>query len=514
MTTNAEPFTPARGLTAGEFDVAIIGSGMSGLTCALVLAKEGFKVCVFEQHYRPGGCLHRFFREGIPFDTGMHYVGGVGEGGTLGRYLRYLGVAKKLHFHDLDPDGFDLLRFGKGYQFAVPNGWPRLVARLVEEFPADKAAIVRFSEVCRDICNASPAYSFEQPKHELGEYTAVSLGAFLRSLTPNARLRAVLSGQSMLYGIEPEKTPLELHALVVDSMLQGAVGLDGGGDALAEAMVDEIRAQGGVVRTRTPVLGMDVANGKVTGCRLENGDAVRARVVISSAHPRVTLGLLPPGAMRPAYVHRVEGMRDGPAAIGGYYTTTAQSAPKKYNIYVYPTEDIDQAYRSAGFGAAHGEDKAVFLTFPSDRERDWDGPRVVLALAMMEWSEVARFADTFAGKRGDEYEALKDVHARKLMASVEAAVPEFTGKLKQVEVSSPLSNRDFTATPNGAVYGLQHSLDQWGKYGLHPRTRIENLLLTGQSVLMPGVLGVTVGACVTCAFLLGFDPVFKKVAKA
>ena len=175
--TNATAFTPAKGLAPDEYDVAIIGSGMSGLTCALVLAKEGFKVCVLEQHYRPGGCLHRFFRDGVPFDTGMHYVGGVGEGGTLGRYLRYLGVSKKLSFHPLDPDGFDVLRFGKDYEFKVPNGWPRLVARLSEEFPGERAAIERFSEVCQQICRESPAYSFEQPTNELGEYTAVGLGA-------------------------------------------------------------------------------------------------------------------------------------------------------------------------------------------------------------------------------------------------------------------------------------------------------------------------------------------------
>ncbi len=507
-------FAPAAHLTADEFDVVIIGSGMSGLTCAQVLAREGFKVCVLEQHYRPGGCLHRFFRDGVPFDTGMHYVGGAGSDGTLGRYLRFLGVAQALKWHEFDPDGFDRVKFGTGYEFRVPNGWPRFIQKLCAEFPGERGAIVRFAELCQQICRESPAYSFEQPPDQLSETATIALGPYLRSLTSNARLIAVLCGQSMLYGLPPERTPLELHALVIDSMLQGAVGLDGGGDALAEVMVDAIKAQGGVVRTRARVKTIEVDHGQVTGCLLEGGERVRARLVISSAHPRATLKLLPPGAMRPAYVHRIEGMRDGPAAIAGYYTTRAKTEPRRHNLYVYPKEDVDDAYRKGGFGPGHGEEKAMFLTFPSDREAGWEGPRVVLTLALMEWSEVEPFADTYTGNRGPEYSRFKAAQSKQLLATVEAAVPELAGTLEQVEVSTPLSNRDYTATPNGAVYGMAHSIDQWGKYALHPRTRIDNLLLTGQSVLMPGVLGVTVGACVTCAFLLGFDTVFKKVAAA
>jgi hypothetical protein len=43
---------------------------------------------------------------------------------------------------------------------------------------------------------------------------------------------------------------------------------------------------------------------------------------------------------------------------------------------------------------------------------------------------------------------------------------------------------------------------------------VENLLLTGQNVLLPGVLGVTVSAFVTCGVLLGFDRLFGRVARA
>jgi all-trans-retinol 13,14-reductase len=494
----------------------VVGSGMGGMSSALILAREGFKVCVLEQHYRPGGCLHRFFRGGVPFDTGFHYLGGVGQDGTFARYLRFLGVYDKLKFHDLDPDGFDVLHFPE-LTFKIPNGWPALTQRLIEAFPTEKAGILKFAEACQKICADSPAYSFKPPSMESGEYGGVVLGEFVRSLTQNQQLRGVLLGQNLLYGIEPEQTPLELHALVIDSMLQGAAGIDGGGDALAKVMVDAIRAQGGVFRTRAKVTALNVDSQKrIESVTLANGEVIRCRCVISNAHPGLTLDLLPEGAMRPAYVNRVREMKDGIACIAGYFTSSNQDSPKrKHNLYVYPTYDVDEGYRTVAFGAAAQWDrKGLFITFPSDREATWKGPRVILAIGLMPWSEVEQWSDTQTGKRPPEYLTMKELEGQKLQKAVEDAVPEHRGHLTRVEISTPLSNRDYTATPRGSMYGLRHSIDQWGKYALHPRTRIDNLLLTGQSVLMPGVLGVTVGAFVTCAFLLGFDHLFQKVARS
>lgn len=57
-------------------DAIIIGSGMSGLSCAAILARMGKKVLVLEQHDRTGGGSHNFElgKEGYSFDAGLHYV--------------------------------------------------------------------------------------------------------------------------------------------------------------------------------------------------------------------------------------------------------------------------------------------------------------------------------------------------------------------------------------------------------------------------------------------------------
>lgn len=509
-----EIFRPDPALPEGHFDVLVIGSGMGGLTAALLLLREGFKVCVVEQHYRPGGCLHRFFRKRIPFDTGFHYLGGLDEGGTLNQYFKFLGVRDRISIHHLDKDGFDVLRF-PGYEFKIPAGWPAFTQRLIEEFPRERDAIVKFSDACQYVCRESFAYSFTKPDEELGRFAAVTLGGYLRSLEVSERLRAVLCGQSFLYGVPPEETPFELHAHVIDSMLQGPAGVDGGGEALAQTMVKAIREHGGIVRTRTPVTALETKDGKIVSARIAKGDPIHARMFISNAHPHHTLDLLPEGTFKPAYVNRVRDMKNGIACIAGYFLSDAAEAPKRnFNMYINPSWDIDRSYTTNGFGAGQSDDKAVFVTFPSDREKTWPFPRMVLTLGIMPWQEVAQFSGTRTKERGDAYAALKAKHGERLQRTIEEYLPDQAGHLKVAEISTPLTNRDYTRTGDGAMYGLRHGMDRWGKYALGTRTKVPNLLLTGHSVLMPGVVGVTIGAFITCSYLLGFEAIFDRVAKA
>jgi hypothetical protein len=62
-----------------DYDVIVIGSGMSGLACACILGKLGKRVLVLEQHDRPGGSLHTFQEHGTTFSSGNHYIGAFDE---------------------------------------------------------------------------------------------------------------------------------------------------------------------------------------------------------------------------------------------------------------------------------------------------------------------------------------------------------------------------------------------------------------------------------------------------
>jgi len=47
-----------------------------------------------------------------------------------------------------------------------------------------------------------------------------------------------------------------------------------------------------------------------------------------------------------------------------------------------------------------------------------------------------------------------------------------------------------------------------------PKTKIPNLILTGQNIIMHGLLGVTIGSIVSCAELLGMEYLLNKIRNA
>lgn len=61
-----------------DFDVIIIGGGLSGLTAGSLLAKSGLKIAVIEKSYNPGGSCGVFKRNGATFDIGAAMLFGFG----------------------------------------------------------------------------------------------------------------------------------------------------------------------------------------------------------------------------------------------------------------------------------------------------------------------------------------------------------------------------------------------------------------------------------------------------
>lgn len=92
-----------------KWDVIVIGSGLSGLTVAKILATAGRKVLVLEQHDRAGGSCHTFKLDKYEFDVGLHYVQDMYPGKELYRICSAI-TDSQVHWQKME-EPFDTVHF-------------------------------------------------------------------------------------------------------------------------------------------------------------------------------------------------------------------------------------------------------------------------------------------------------------------------------------------------------------------------------------------------------------------
>jgi all-trans-retinol 13,14-reductase len=123
-------------------DYLIIGSGLSALTFGALMANSGKTVQILEAHEYPGGFGHTFtMAKQYTFNAQFHYVWDCGEGQTVDRVLKKLGL--DLTFERYDPEGFDHMRM-PGYALDIPSEAQTLIDRLSKLFPESADRIRRF----------------------------------------------------------------------------------------------------------------------------------------------------------------------------------------------------------------------------------------------------------------------------------------------------------------------------------------------------------------------------------
>lgn len=504
----------------GDFDAIVVGSGLGGLVAASGLARlGGQRVLVLERHYRLGGYTHVFTRPGYEWDVGVHYVGAVGERGTL-RPLFDLLSDGQLRWAPL-PDVYDRVELGgAGYDLAA--GAERFVSTLQGSFPGSREVLREYvrlvvatarrgqaAAMSRLGLAARPrleAHALAPSPTDVSRRTTLEV---LRSLTPDERLVSVLAGQYGDYGLPPSRSAFAFHAGVVEHYLDGAFYPVGGSSAFARTLAPAIERAGGHLATLAPVESLLVEGGAVVGVRLENGDTWRAPLVISDAGVRNTLGrLLPEAARPPAWVERLA--RVGPSSpylclYLGFRHTDEELGLTGTNLWLYPDGRHDENVER--FAAdPDAPFPMLYLSFPSAKDpefqRRFPGRATMEVITMARWEWFERWAATRWRQRGEDYEALKRRFTARLLEAVFARLPQLRGKVDVAELSTPLSAAHFAGHPTGEIYGLDASPARLD-LGLTAKTPVPGLYLTGADLASPGVGGAAFGGVLATAAALG-----------
>ncbi|MBS1961827.1 MAG: NAD(P)/FAD-dependent oxidoreductase [Bdellovibrionales bacterium] len=504
-------------MNAARTDVLIIGSGISSLTSAALLAAKGKKVRVLEAYTKPGGYMHSFSRFGEIYDTGAHYTGALGPGQPFHTILDYLGVYREDLFEPLADERFDVFRF-PDFEAAFSKGYDRLIPGLVAEFPHEADAIRAYFARVQATVKNFPHYEFsDRSENDIaGTGLDVSLASVVEPLTSNPKLKCVLYAYCVLHGVYPEEAPFGFHAIMTDSLIRGAYGLRGGGDHLAKSFVRAIEAKGGEVLCKKRVTEMRVGTDRlVKEVRTEDGGVYTADWVIAGIHPKAAFRLLRDESglaydpFTPVFRERMTNLEES-LGIFGVYATTKDAPPvdPHRNFYYFDSSDPETFFDTL---TPDQTPKAVFLS-SANRRPSPEAKNFAFSLhaaGPIEWFDDWR--GSRFGKRPAEYAAKKEAFAENIFRAVERYEPGLRAKVGKYVSSTPLTHLHFNGSEDGTSYGLYHSIANTGARAIGPRTKVINLLLTGQSTLFPGLLGAAVSALRTTGHIIGIKPIIEEL---
>lgn len=486
-------------------DVVIVGGGWSGLVCAYVLARAGEQVCVLERGRTPGGCIGTYRRKGFVFDTGFHYVGGLAEGQCLRRVFDYLGLMK-LPWRRMDefPDRVTI----EGRTFAPAQGYDRFVQTLAEEFPKEKQALRHYADLLKltedsqlDALSPHPAHAdFHTWLAETNAYQ------YLKEKLGNPLLVDVLGGASLKMELRKSSLPLFTFLHGNSGYVGSCWRLAGGGSLLADVLTDAIRSLGGEVVCNAEVEELEAKDGKPTGARCRDGRMYEGKRFVCAVHPAEMCRMVKAdGVLKKVYRNRICRQEN----TFGMFTASLCLKPHAipyadWNHYVYRHRDIWT------FSPEKEADR--LLAACRIPEEDEGYVRQIDLLTPMSGETCRAWEATRSGRRGPDYEQMKARMADACIALAETCFPGLREAVSDCYTSTPLTYRDYVRSPEGSAYGLRKDFSSPFGGMLPVRTPVPNLYLSGQSLMMHGVQGVTMTALATCAEIVGKEWVWQQLA--
>ena len=499
-----------------NFDFIIIGSGIGGLACAYILAKEGHKVCVLEKNQQFGGGLQTFKSNGVVFDTGVHYVGGLDEGQSLHQYFKYFDILDKLKFKRMDSDGFEHISFdGEDKVYKYGTGAQNFVNILAEDFPKERNNLEKYVKLMHEIGLNYAFYHLSDEEYtEIStfDYIDVSISDFLNENFQDKKLIQILAGTNILYAGQEDKSTLYEHALIINAYIQSSYRFIDGAGQIGNALVRNIRKLGGVVKRYQKVVSIEVEDNQAKRVLVEGGQSYTATTFISNIHPVTTLNMLQGANIRKVYTNRLNNMPNSISAFALHIVLEADKVRyQNYNVYHHKEQDV---WNGAKYTEENWPLNYMAFTPISSKSSIWADSMIVIAY--MNFEEVKLWCDSenvvgFEEARGSEYEAFKLLKSEKLLEEVYKRFPEIKGHVVSHCASTPLTYRDYLYSPEGSIYGYSKDYQNPLLSSISPKSKISNLLFTGQNINMHGVLGVTVSAFITCGEILGKKYLYDKV---
>ncbi|MER5972287.1 NAD(P)/FAD-dependent oxidoreductase [Streptomyces sp. NPDC002055] len=470
-----------------DVDAVVIGAGNAGLTAATTLQRAGLRTLLVERHNIPGGCATSFRRGRYEMEVALHQLSGVGLEGqefSLRGLFEDLGVTDRLDFvqeHDL----YRAVVPG-AYDVTLPADWTAAVDVLSDAFPGNRERVERFFQLLKETTIWQIAAMRGLPAERIDP------GYFRQGLRPysevlddhfdDPRLKSALAAYWPYLGQPPSRVAFQDLALMLFAYFEFKPWhIRGGSQAMSSAFLDSFLTAGGEVRFNTAVEAILTERGRAVGVRLDDGQEISARDVISNASIPVTYAMLGdavPTAVRDDLATRRIGV-SGFILHMGLDATPAELGFTTSTTFV--NADLDDDRTQASW---HTLEPARGICVSSyDIAPIGFAPSGATHISLM----TLQYADAWKKVPPGEYARTKFAYAGTLLDRVEVITPGIRDAIEEVDVATPMTLSRYLGHPGGAIYGYdQDRTENWLFRNSERETHVPGLHLAGSWAGMGG----------------------------
>jgi phytoene dehydrogenase-like protein len=526
---------PLRELASREWDAVVIGGGHNGLTAAAYLALAGRSVLVLERAARLGGActLERPFPDPRYLISPCAYVVGLLDEGVarelgLARHGYRVSIVRPDYYvpfpdgtaltlwGDLERDAGEIARFSKrdADAYLEFDRYFDRVARLLKELLFVVPPNLRVRELTAWARMAGRFRGWTgRDVAEIVRLFTLSAADFLDEWFEDDRIKGALATQAIIGAWGGPMSPGSAYVLMhhwigeVDGH-PGAWGwVRGGMGGVSEVLARAATAAGAEVRTDAPVERIIVREGGALGVELRDGSLIRARKIVSNAHPTTTFrdlvgeDHLPDEVVRDIRRFRTRsGSVKVNVALGELPKPAAWDGPVPGDphtglIAISPSVDyLERAWDDAKYGRT-SDHPYIETVFPTAHEPGLapEGKHVMLAFT--------QFGPYRLKDRSWDEE--REPFGRKVVATLGQYCPNLEGAVEHMEVLAPPDLEERFGLIGGNIFHGEMAPDQM--FSLRPifgagdyRTPIRGLYLCGSGTHPGGgVMAVPGRNCAT-----------------
>ncbi len=514
-------------MSAFERDVVIIGGGHNGLACAAYLAKAGLDVLVLEKRGVLGGAAATEEPwPGYKVSSAAYVVSlmppRVVDELELKRFGYEVSIITPDYFVPF-PDGTSLTLWGDVARDAANIaklskhdadsyvGFDRYfdrVAKLLKDMLFVIPPNLRLLELPKWIATAGKMRDWSgRDVHEMVRLFSMSCADFLDEWFEDERVKGAMATQAIVGAWSGPMTPGTAYVLMhhwigeVDGHAGAWGWVKGGMGGASDAIARSARAAGAEIRANTDVQRVAInASGRAVGVELADGSLIRAKRVVSCAHPITTyLDLIGEERLPDEVVRDVKRFR---TRSGSVKVNVALSELPKFPSWdqdgdvhmglaaVSPSiEYLERAWDDAKYGRA-SEHPYLEVVFPTAHEPEGLAPQG--KHMMLAFTQYGPYELREGSWDGGEREA----YGERVIRTLGEFAPNLEGAVEQVEVLTPKDLEERFGLLGGNIMQGEPTPDQLFSFRPIPgygdyRTPVAGMYLCGAGTHPAGgVMGV------------------------